>query len=251
MLCAASSCSTPASLGSQAACQDAQKELQAWQSVGAAAVPETQQQQQQQPEAAPLQHQQAAAGAADQQSSLQLPANGAHQPHQPHQQQQDPQAHQCVLEETAWEQPSDADADADAGLEYQKNICRSLRAENCSSVEQLAVILSEHGPHMDGQAVAASCTAAAWLGKQLQHRQQQEQLLLQQQQGASSNRQRAQYQLLQLLEQQLLPLLRAKLRQLDALGLQMVLYSLASLQYRQEVLVLELVSKSSTTACAA
>lgn len=247
MLCAASSCSTPASLGSQAACQDAQQDLQAWQSVGAAAVPEPTQQQQ--PEAAPLRQQQAASGAADQQSALQLPANGAHQPHQPHQQQQDPQAHQCVLEEAAGEQP--ADADADAGLEYQKNICRSLRAENCSSVEQLAAILSEHGPHMDGQAVAASCTAAAWLGKQLQHRQQQEELLPQQQSGASSNRQRAQYQLMQLLEQQLLPLLRAKLRQLDALGLQMVLYSLASLQYRQEVLVLELVSKSSITACAA
>lgn len=105
--------------------------------------------------------------------------------------------------------------------EYQKNICRSLRAQHCSSIEQLAAIVSEHGQYMDAQAVAASFTAAARIGKQLQRQQQASQLA-------------------EVLEQQLLPLVQPRLRQFDALGLQMVLYSLASLQYTQEVLVLQL-----------
>lgn len=120
-----------------------------------------------------------------------------------------------------------------AGQEYQKSICRSLRADNCSSVEQLAAVLSEHGPYMDAQAVAASFTAAARIGRQLQQ---------QELRAAPGSRQQGLYQLAELLERQLLPLLQPKLRQLDAVGLQMVLYSLAALQYKHEVLVLQLVS---------
>jgi hypothetical protein len=138
-----------------------------------------------------------------------------------------------VLQQVEQQEQQDTDAD----LEYQQNLCRSLRGENCSSVEQLVAVIAEHGPYMDGQAVTACFTAAARLGRQLAEQQQQ-----QQQHTVASNKLPGLYQLAQVLEEQLLPLLQPKLHQLDAQGLQMVLYSLASLQYKQEVLVLQLVS---------
>lgn len=114
-------------------------------------------------------------------------------------------------------------------LEYQKSICRSLRSGSCCSIEQLASILAEHGSSMDGQSIAASFTAASRLDKQ------------QQQQQYTANIQGPQQQVLLLVQQQLMPLLHRKLHLLDATGLQMVLYALASLQYNEEVAVLELV----------
>jgi hypothetical protein len=127
-----------------------------------------------------------------------------------------------------------------AGLEYQQNICRSVRGENCSSVEQLVAVIAEHGPFMDGQAVTACFTAAARLGRQLAQQQQHH--------AVAGRKLPGLFQLAQVLEQQLLPLLQPKLHQLDAQGLQMVLYSLASLQYKQEVLVLQLVSALGSSA---
>lgn len=132
-------------------------------------------------------------------------------------------------EQQQMQQAAEAAADP---AEYQKNICRSLRAQHCSSVEQLAAIVSEHGQYMDAQAVAASFTAAARIGKQLQR----------QLHTTAATPQQQACQLTELLEQQLVPLVQPRLRQFDALGLQMVLYSLASLLYTEEVLVLQLVS---------
>lgn len=116
-------------------------------------------------------------------------------------------------------------------LEYQKSICCSLRSGSCCSIEQLASIVAEHGSSMDGQSIAASFTAASRLHKQQ----------LQLQQPHTANSQGPQQQVLLLVQQQLMPLLRRKLRLLDATGLQMVLYALASLQYKEELAVLELV----------
>lgn len=132
-------------------------------------------------------------------------------------------------EQQQMQQAAEAAADP---AEYQKNICRSLRAQHCSSVEQLAAIVSEHGQYMDAQAVAASFTAAARIGKKLQR----------QLHTTAATPQQQACQLAEVLEQQLVPLVQPRLRQFDAQGLQMVLYSLASLLYTEEVLVLQLVS---------
>lgn len=164
---------------------------------------------------------------------LQPHHTAAHQQHNGSkpQQQPDEEQQQQQMQEQHQQMQQAAEAAVDPA-EYQKNICRSLRAQHCSNVEHLAAIVSEHGQHMDAQAVAASFTAAARIGKQLQR----------QQHTTAASRQQPACQLAEVLEQQLVPLVQPKLRQFDALGLQMVLYSLASLQYTEEVLVLQLVS---------
>lgn len=120
--------------------------------------------------------------------------------------------------------------------EYQKSLCRMLRSEHCLSLHQLAEVITEHGCYMDGQSLAASFTAAARVCRLS---------VRDEQQCDSRNTQPSvpctQQQVLQVLEQHLVPVMLGKLRHMDAMGLQMVLYSLATLQCKQEPVIMQLV----------
>jgi hypothetical protein len=86
--------------------------------------------------------------------------------------------------------------------EYHKHVSRLLRPQHCTSVPQLAGILLQHGPDMDGQSLtAAACAAARLHNQQQQQHEQQAAALLQQS-----------------VQKQLLPLLQRKAGLLSALG---------------------------------
>jgi hypothetical protein len=112
--------------------------------------------------------------------------------------------------------------------EYHKHVSRLLRPQHCTSVPQLAGILLQHGPDMDGQSLtAAACAAARLHNQQQQQHEQQAAALLQQS-----------------VQKQLLPLLQRKGGLLDATGIVLVLQALAALPAcpRREVVAQLLVS---------
>lgn len=113
----------------------------------------------------------------------------------------------------------------DDSLERLKDITRSLRSSMCTSFEQLANIIEQHGPSMDGHAITACFSAAAGLARR------QEQL-------DSCGKQQQQ----DLTVVQLLQLLQPKLAMVDAKGLQVIFYALAVLKFRDEGTILQLVS---------